>query len=107
MKVLFDYQTFQLQKFGGISRYFFELFKQYNIHSEVKWVLPIKYSNNEYLKELPEYKNLLELPVAQVTKQRYKDFMWGWQFKGKWQLYSLKNIFFKEPAPKPLPNAIE
>lgn len=45
MKILFDYQIFSMQKYGGISRYFVEILKSGNI------LLPILISENHYLKQ--------------------------------------------------------
>lgn len=44
--VLYDSQTFDIQKFGGISRYFTELM----LHSH-DWDLSVKYSDNIYLRQ--------------------------------------------------------
>lgn len=43
MKILYDYQIFSIEKYGGISRYFCELMKSINN------ILPIVISNNYYL----------------------------------------------------------
>ena len=49
MDMLYDYQIFSLQKFGGISRYFCELFK--NFPAEHTYNLSVIFSENHYLKE--------------------------------------------------------
>lgn len=49
MHVFFDHQCYW-EKFGGVSRYFTEILKT-NV-PDVKYELALKYSNNEYLKEL-------------------------------------------------------
>ncbi|GAB3505994.1 hypothetical protein GCM10027341_38450 [Spirosoma knui] len=73
MVLLFDHQTFSLQNYGGISRYFKELIVGINestFNHEAK--LAIKYSNNAYLSpewakpflsgiEFPKKNNLLYL----------------------------------------------
>ena len=54
MKILFDHQIFSSQRFGGISRYHVELIK----NLDVKWDIPVFFSNNFYLKEIksvPEF----------------------------------------------------
>jgi glycosyltransferase involved in cell wall biosynthesis len=51
MKVLFDNQIFLSQKYGGISRYFFEMFREFESLNK-DYEVPIKYSNNEYIKDL-------------------------------------------------------
>jgi glycosyltransferase involved in cell wall biosynthesis len=67
IKVLFDHQTFSLQKFGGISRYFCELMK--NLPKDITYENSGLYSNNIYLQE--NFKGL------------YKSFFSGTEFKGK------------------------
>lgn len=49
IKVLFDYQVFVMQNYGGISRYFSELMKQFNNDKEIDYYLPISFSSNSYL----------------------------------------------------------
>ena len=49
-KIIFDYHVFLTQKFGGISRYFIELYKEFNKHDDVKVDIPLKYAINEYAK---------------------------------------------------------
>ncbi|MBC7605474.1 MAG: glycosyltransferase family 4 protein [Burkholderiales bacterium] len=51
MKILLDPQTFNEQKFGGISRYYTELYLALNKMEGVKMVCPIIYSDNLHLKE--------------------------------------------------------
>ncbi len=54
MKILFDYQIFYLQKFGGISNYFFNLIK--NLENNNKYIIELyapMYINN-YIELLPE-----------------------------------------------------
>jgi len=47
MKILYDHQTFTIQQYGGISRYFYELISRTNIDFEGK--LSCLLSNNTYL----------------------------------------------------------
>ena len=47
MKVLYDHQIFSMQRYGGISRYYYELIK--NIYKSVDSYLALKFSNNEYI----------------------------------------------------------
>jgi glycosyltransferase involved in cell wall biosynthesis len=49
MNILYDYQIFSIQKFGGISRYFCELIK--NFPAEHNYKLAVLFSENHYLKE--------------------------------------------------------
>ena len=52
MKVMYDHQIFSTQVYGGISRYFIELMKKIEKDDEIKYDLPLKISNNYYLKQL-------------------------------------------------------
>ncbi|HEY2581215.1 MAG TPA: glycosyltransferase family 1 protein [Mucilaginibacter sp.] len=50
MKVLFDYQIFTEQKYGGISRYFANLNEGINAHPGMESKLGLLFTNNAYLK---------------------------------------------------------
>lgn len=52
MKILYDHQIFSMQTYGGISRYFVELVKQYQTIEGINTEISIKYSDNYYLKEM-------------------------------------------------------
>jgi glycosyltransferase involved in cell wall biosynthesis len=77
MKILYDHQIFESQKFGGISRYFAELIK-FNPKAE----LSLKYSDNFYLQEecFKKYK-ILSGNIG------YDNFILPFNFKGKGRLY--------------------
>lgn len=77
MKILFDHQIYTSQIYGGISRYFFELMKNFRNNDEVECELSLRYSNNYYLKELDN------LP--------YKTFFERHSFKGKYRLLNILN----------------
>ena len=49
MKILYDHQIFQMQNFGGISRYFHELFSRFQEEKDVEIELSLLYSNNVYI----------------------------------------------------------
>jgi len=49
MNILFDNQIFTWQKFGGISRYFYELMKELSGYTKCK--LPLIVSNNVYISQ--------------------------------------------------------
>ena len=53
MKVLYDDQIFSLQKFGGISKYFSEIYKRGNLNSDFLFILSILISENINIKSLP------------------------------------------------------
>ena len=78
--ILYDHQIFSLQKFGGISRYFYEL-NQSNSYYENNLSLiytPNQYllneSNNKYKKfEIPEvFKNSIQKIVSKTKRRFYK-----------------------------------
>ena len=92
MKILYDYQIFELQKFGGVSRYFVELLKRAN-NEGIDWELPIRYSDNKQINNLDYFKEKLEDKV-----DPFKTFLGGWDFIGKWKLYNLYNKIFSLPT---------
>jgi glycosyltransferase involved in cell wall biosynthesis len=49
MKILYDYQIFSMQRYGGISRYFANLHTHFKHLNNVQTQMGIKYSNNHYL----------------------------------------------------------
>lgn len=49
MKVLYDHQIFATQRYGGISRYFFELMQYYHQTGYLQFELPVRYHENAYL----------------------------------------------------------
>jgi len=50
-KILLDTQIFALQEFGGISRYFIELYTEFLRNRQLKIELPLLYTSNLYFKE--------------------------------------------------------
>jgi len=88
MKILYDHQIFELQRFGGISRYFSELLRHFGQYPSPEWELSTRYSRNEYLTGIKQIQNSIESPGGS-----YNDFCWGREFTGKWMLYYLKNKF--------------
>lgn len=61
MKILYDHQIFSSQTYGGISRYFYELFREFANIPEVQYEMPLLVSNNHYIsdKKFVNYINLL------------------------------------------------
>ncbi|EKE02032.1 MAG: hypothetical protein ACD_20C00434G0005 [uncultured bacterium] len=51
MKVLYDPQIFFCQKYGGISRYYFEIINYFYENSEFDITFPLLYSDNHYLEK--------------------------------------------------------
>ncbi|MDY0096563.1 MAG: glycosyltransferase family 1 protein [Candidatus Vecturithrix sp.] len=59
MNVLYDHQIFEAQKFGGISRYFYELWR----HAEIVGFsaqIEIRYGRNAYLLEANEFRSSMQ-----------------------------------------------
>jgi len=84
VKVLYDHQIFTSQIYGGISRYFIELMKNFENDNEIKYELSLKYSNNYYLKKLD---NLT-----------HKTFLENYSFRGKYRLLNILNKKVSEKA---------
>jgi glycosyltransferase involved in cell wall biosynthesis len=97
MKVFYDYQIFQQQIYGGISRYFYELIKGIDAdhaHNH-KYILPLSSSSNSYIKDIPS--------IAQnitAGSDYYHQFLNGVEFPGKWRVYQTWSKFFPENALK-------
>ena len=69
MKILFDYQMFSIQKFGGVSRYFCELMK--NIPSEHQFKLSLLFSENHHLKENYDFFKIINILGDHNFKGKY------------------------------------
>jgi glycosyltransferase involved in cell wall biosynthesis len=77
MKIQYDHQIFTSQKYGGISRYFYELIKEFELLENVQTNTPLLLSNNHYISE-KKYTNHIDfLPLK--------------QFRGKQRLMNLFN----------------
>ena len=89
MKILYDHQIFEQQKFGGISRYFCEVIEGLNRFENTIVDISLKYSKNEYIGKSIFSQKINENPSA------YENFIPGREFKGKWNLYALRNKIIK------------
>jgi glycosyltransferase involved in cell wall biosynthesis len=70
MKILYDHQTFSIHKYGGISRYFYELMK----HSKGLFDYTVSgiFSDNEHAKELGLYRQFTwSIPKKLVNRCVY------------------------------------
>lgn len=54
MKILYDHQIFSTQKYGGISRYFYELMNEFNANEDIDYRLNLLVSNNYYISNLDD-----------------------------------------------------
>jgi glycosyltransferase involved in cell wall biosynthesis len=79
MKILYDYQTFTNQVYGGISRYFYELMNHFSQNQDIKFEISLKYSNNHYLEN--------------VNFTNHKTFFKDTNFKGKTHIMTFLNEF--------------
>lgn len=90
MKILYDHQVFEWQQFGGVSRYFLELYQ--NLPAETEREIAIKYSNNEYLKEVKG------IAVSPIIDHR-AEFLRGIEFPGKGRIFNWFQKRFSQRYP--------
>lgn len=83
MKLIFDHQAFTLQKYGGISTLYIELFKELDKLQTVHYSFPILYSDND---------NLLQFKKPFLNK--YFPFLNKIQFKQKIHLINVLNNIY-------------
>lgn len=86
MKVLYDYQAFQMQKVGGVSNCFAELIG--HLPSSVEWQIGLKESDNVHLKEKGLMSNLSPSSLSA------ENFITRKHFFGKGTLYKWFNEHF-------------
>ncbi len=89
MKVLYDHLIFENQKYGGISKYFYEIISKLNAQPDYEWLLPLRYSSNEYISKL-------ENITLKGGSEFYDDFCFGLDFKGKWFLFQYLNKYISK-----------
>lgn len=71
MKILYDHQIFTSQKYGGVSRYFYELIKSFNHKANIDVVTSIVFSNNYYISDKKDVKHMNFFPNTKFRgKQR-------------------------------------
>ena len=58
MKIVFDFQTFLDQQYGGVSRYFAEIYKGLSKYNDCEISTPVLFSKNEYLNDCGLKRNL-------------------------------------------------
>jgi glycosyltransferase involved in cell wall biosynthesis len=91
LRVLYDHQVFEEQNFGGISRYFMELFSG---NSGFEAEIAVKFSDNLHLLSHPSFRDRIQPFQADVG-----DFLWGFSFRGKNRLYDLTAQILRRPKP--------
>jgi glycosyltransferase involved in cell wall biosynthesis len=78
IRVLYDHQVFTWQNYGGISRYYADLLANRDVTPGVIPELSVRYSDNEYLRELPALRVLIQpkaackLPFKARIRRRYR-----------------------------------
>jgi glycosyltransferase involved in cell wall biosynthesis len=80
LKILFDHQIFLSQKYGGVSRYFVELMKEFD-KIEVEYSLTIKYCNNAYIQEVKEVKKFKENKLSSKIFYYFSQFVQNQKLK--------------------------
>jgi len=91
LRVLYDHQIFEEQNFGGISRYFMELFSS---NSGFEAEIAVKCSDNIHLLSHPSFRDRI-----QPFRSNLGDFLWGFNFRGKNRLYDLTAQILRRPQP--------
>ncbi len=86
MKVLFDHQIFELQRWGGVSRYFVELVR--GLPGRVEVELALARSRSEYVAELNRLCGL------HVTDAGQRETFLGGHVPGSKQLFSIARRLF-------------
>jgi len=75
MKIQFDHQIFASQIYGGISRYFYELIKEFVAREDIRVNVSLLLSDNHYIVN------------KKYTNQ--KDVLSWLQFRGKYRIYKM------------------
>lgn len=88
MKILYDYQIFNKQHFGGISRYFYELMDQFSLDPGIKFRLALRYSLNEPLHQKPQLNRFWTHRNDRFTDSRFLS-----DLQKKIQINALNHIF--------------
>ena len=84
MRILYDYQAFDLQVIGGVSRCFAQLYN--HLPQEVDSTIGIRESDNKYIQ------NLIKIHPRGYG---YDHFLWGINIYGKGHLHLWSDIFRK------------
>jgi len=91
LRVLYDHQVFEEQNFGGISRYFMELFSS---NSGFEAEIAVKFSDNIHLLSRPSFRDRI-----QPFQSDLEGFLWGLKFRGKNRLYDLTAQILRRTKP--------
>lgn len=92
MRILYDHKIFELQQYGGVSRYFCEIVSTFP--SDIISQISVLYSNNYYLSQ----KRLVN--ISPIRNYR-EEFLKGIEFRGKGRLFNLIKSLNKYKYPDP------
>lgn len=101
MNIFYDHQIFTEQNYGGISRYFVELFKRYPTIPEYNLSLPKFFTNNSNIKEI----NLDKIN----SYKTFNNFLPKINFRGKYRIFRILQNFriYKDAPTLNLKNSLE
>lgn len=113
MKILYDSQIFSLQKYGGISRYFYELINEFSYESDIDIELAIHQTENIYIKNSTlfsaEIKNVfinqeekLEKTIVNKTKGFAKRIVLSNKFLTKSASFIMRNFNIFQQSQNPI-----
>lgn len=80
MKIQYDYQAFSFQKYGGVSRYFYELVNNFSKNKDMQIKTPLVLSNNYY--------------IADRKLIKHKNFFPNQDFRGRQKIISKINKLY-------------
>ncbi|MBM9501983.1 glycosyltransferase family 4 protein [Leptospira sp. 201903071] len=92
MKIFYDHQIFSMQKFGGISRYFFEILIRLRKNKNAEIDHSVIYSFNEYLADKTLFS--IEKPYT------FQDWFPKLKFRGKYRIFLLLQFLGLLPDPE-------
>ena len=78
LKIVYDHQTFGLQEFGGISRYFFEISNRINAFNEFNAEILAPFYFNGYLRSQPHLvkgQYLTHFPKISKIRKEFNNFI--------------------------------
>ncbi|MFZ0390302.1 MAG: glycosyltransferase family 1 protein [Calditrichia bacterium] len=93
MKILYDHQIFSLQKYGGISRYFFMIMNGLYQMNRIEFDLPVYFSHNQYLRKAPFTQHKTFFPEIRFGLKNYLE-KWLKSKNQKMAVESLKKESF-------------
>ena len=94
MKILLDPEIFQLQRYGGISRYYTELFTVLKLNKNIKVIIPFYSTNNIYFNQ----SNLVNL--RQKAYNLYLRFLIKFKIRYKENSSKRNLLFFNKSLAK-------